>query len=164
MGRYPYWREAEPIKNKPVEPEFLRRLILDSTRSSGQGLVEFALILPVLILIFFGALDLGRAFHALIVITNAAREGARYGTLHADYTINNFNNIRSAAVNEAVNSGIVLNSSQVQVTCVNVDIVVGKCDRGEPITVTVQYNFYLVLGALFSNPIQFNRSVEMMVP
>ncbi len=45
-------------------------------RSRGQSLVEFALILPVFILLFGAALDLGRLFYAQITITNAAREGA----------------------------------------------------------------------------------------
>ena len=47
--------------------------------SKGQELMEFAIVLPLLLLIVFGVLDLGRLFHALITITNAAREGARYG-------------------------------------------------------------------------------------
>lgn len=46
-------------------------------RSSGQGLVEFALVFPVIALLFFGALDLGRAVFAYSTIANAARQGAR---------------------------------------------------------------------------------------
>lgn len=45
----------------------------------GQSLVEFALTLPLLMLILLGVLDLGRLFFAYIAINNAAREGARYG-------------------------------------------------------------------------------------
>jgi len=45
----------------------------------GQSLVEFALMLPILLLLLLGAIDLGRAFHSSISITNAAREGAFYG-------------------------------------------------------------------------------------
>ncbi|MFQ5945562.1 MAG: TadE family protein, partial [Anaerolineae bacterium] len=48
----------------------------------GQELVEFAILLPLLLLIAFGVLDLGRALHASITITNAAREGARYAMLY----------------------------------------------------------------------------------
>ncbi len=48
----------------------------DDRRARGQSLVEFALILPVFILLFAIALDLGRLFYAQITITNAAREGA----------------------------------------------------------------------------------------
>lgn len=45
--------------------------------AQGQALVEFALILPVLALLFLGAVDLTRAFYYYIVLENATREGAR---------------------------------------------------------------------------------------
>jgi Flp pilus assembly protein TadG len=52
----------------------------------GQGLVEFALVFPLIILIIFGIFDLGRAVYAYNTLANAARQGARV-----------------AAVNQAVN-------------------------------------------------------------
>lgn len=52
----------------------------------GQSLVELALILPVLMLVLVGILDFGRAFYAYNAISNAAREGARYGTIHPTNT------------------------------------------------------------------------------
>ncbi len=45
---------------------------------TGQSVVEFALILPILLLIIMGALDLGRAFYMKIAVINSAREGAYY--------------------------------------------------------------------------------------
>ena len=44
---------------------------------SGQTLVEFALIASLLFLILFGIIEFGRIFHAYLVVTSAAREGAR---------------------------------------------------------------------------------------
>lgn len=43
----------------------------------GSAAVEFALVLPVLLLIIFGIIDFGRMLHAKIILTEAAREGAR---------------------------------------------------------------------------------------
>jgi Flp pilus assembly protein TadG len=43
--------------------------------------VEFALLLPVLLLIIFGVIDFGRAINAQITLTQAAREGARLASL-----------------------------------------------------------------------------------
>ncbi|GLZ30130.1 hypothetical protein Lesp02_23200 [Lentzea sp. NBRC 105346] len=40
-------------------------------------MVEFALVLPLLLLLVCGIVDLGRALHAQVVLTQAAREGAR---------------------------------------------------------------------------------------
>jgi Flp pilus assembly protein TadG len=48
----------------------------------GQSMVEFALMLPVLLLLVFGFLDLGRAVYSQSVVANAAREGARAAVIH----------------------------------------------------------------------------------
>lgn len=44
-------------------------------------MVEFALILPLLLLVLGGIIDFGRAYYEQIVLTNAAREGARMAAL-----------------------------------------------------------------------------------
>jgi Flp pilus assembly protein TadG len=49
---------------------------------SGQGLVEFALLLPVFLLMIMIAVDLSRAAYYYSAVYNAAREGARYGVVH----------------------------------------------------------------------------------
>jgi hypothetical protein len=46
-------------------------------RVRGQGLVEFALVFPVFIVLVFALFDVGRAVFAYNELTNAAREGAR---------------------------------------------------------------------------------------
>lgn len=47
------------------------------SRDRGAAAVEFALILPLLLLVLFAIIDFGRMFNAQITITEAAREGAR---------------------------------------------------------------------------------------
>ncbi|HQF02856.1 MAG TPA: TadE/TadG family type IV pilus assembly protein [Phycicoccus sp.] len=54
------------------------------TRERGAAAVEFALILPILLVLIGGIVDFGRAFFAQVVITNAAREGARAAVVGAD--------------------------------------------------------------------------------
>lgn len=44
---------------------------------SGQSLVEFALIVPILIILLFGIIEFGWLFNGQITVTSAAREGAR---------------------------------------------------------------------------------------
>ena len=51
-------------------------------QTNGQSLAEFALILPLLLLIVMGIFDLGRGIFYYSTIQNAAREGARYGAVH----------------------------------------------------------------------------------
>lgn len=50
-----------------------------SSRPGGraQSLVEFALIAPLIALLFLGAVDLTRAFYYYIILQNATREAAR---------------------------------------------------------------------------------------
>jgi Flp pilus assembly protein TadG len=50
----------------------------------GQALVEFALVIPLFLLIVVGLFDLGRAVFAYNTLTNAAREGARMAIVNQD--------------------------------------------------------------------------------
>ena len=47
----------------------------------GMAVTEFALVLPLLLLVLFGIIEGGRIFSAWLEITNDAREGARYGVV-----------------------------------------------------------------------------------
>lgn len=49
----------------------------------GQALVEFALMLPLLLIVLFMVVDFGVGLTRWIAITNAAREGARLGAVGA---------------------------------------------------------------------------------
>lgn len=52
-------------------------------RGRGQALVEFALVIPIFLLLIFGLVDLGRAVFANNSLAEAARDGARYGSVQA---------------------------------------------------------------------------------
>lgn len=60
----------------------MRRLRLRRPPGRGQALVEFALIFPILILVLFGLVDLGRGVYAFSTVSNAAREGARVAAVN----------------------------------------------------------------------------------
>lgn len=47
----------------------------------GAAAVEFALVLPILLLLVFGIVDFSRAYGARVTITHAAREGVRVHSL-----------------------------------------------------------------------------------
>jgi len=48
----------------------------------GQSLVEAALGFPLLMLLFFGIIEFSLVVFTYNTLSNAAREGARYGTMH----------------------------------------------------------------------------------
>ncbi len=54
-------------------------------REGGQTLVEFALILPVFLLVVFGLLDVGRMVYTNSALSQAAREGARLASTEASW-------------------------------------------------------------------------------
>lgn len=49
-------------------------------RSTGQSIVEFALIAPVLLLFIFGIIDMARLIQAQVTVSNAARTGVRWAS------------------------------------------------------------------------------------
>ena len=51
-------------------------------REGGQDLIEYALILPVLAVLLFGILEFALIMFTYNTIGNAAREGARFGSVH----------------------------------------------------------------------------------
>jgi len=50
---------------------------------AGASAVEFALLLPVLMMILFGIIEFGLALYQQAVLTNASREGARLGIVQS---------------------------------------------------------------------------------
>ena len=51
----------------------------------GQSMVETAIVLPVVILLLVAIVDSGRVFHAWLIVTNSAREGARSASAQQDW-------------------------------------------------------------------------------
>ncbi len=48
----------------------------------GAAAVELAVVLPLLMLLALAATDVGRVVHAYLAVSNAARSGAAYGSMH----------------------------------------------------------------------------------
>ena len=56
----------------------MRKIVNGSVRRDGErgaALLELALLLPILVVLAFGVIDLGRLVHARLVVTNVCREG-----------------------------------------------------------------------------------------
>lgn len=68
-------------------------------REDGQAMVEFALILPLLILLLCGIIDFGWIFGNQISMNNASREAARFMAINYDST-------KTLAQNQTVADGI----------------------------------------------------------
>jgi Flp pilus assembly protein TadG len=111
------------------------------SKTSAQGLVEFALIISLLLLVLFMVLDLGRLAFYYSAVHNAAREGARYGSIYDQR--DDFSGIRNTARNLA--SGVNLPDSNISITCYDAFNAPTICSSTDPvpssIEVRVQYSF-----------------------
>jgi Flp pilus assembly protein TadG len=59
--------------------------IARTSRSRGQSLVEFALVIPVFLFMLFAIIDVGRFVYLNTTLSQAAREGARLGSVEASW-------------------------------------------------------------------------------
>ncbi len=123
----------------------------------GSNLVETAIGLGLLVLLLVGIGDLGRVFNNYIIITNAAREGARRASRFPDPAAEVY--VKQATMDEARNSGITLSES---------NITVARDPRGPtpgtPITVTVDYQMpALIPGVLGLSEVPMRSTSEMVV-
>lgn len=86
-----------------------RNFLKKCRREDGQAMVEFALILPIFLLILCGIIDFGWLFYNQLSLNNACREGARYAVVHtadnAD-TLAIINHIESTTTNVFANDGV----------------------------------------------------------
>ncbi len=70
--------------NLPALGDLRRRQARTSDSTRGQSLVEFALVLPILLLIVLFAVDFGRIYMGWVTINGMARVGANYAAQHPD--------------------------------------------------------------------------------
>lgn len=154
-----------------MEKEMSRKI---KSPAIGQALVEFALLLPILLLLVLGVIEFGRIFLLYTEASNAAREAARYGVAAGDSpnSIARFLDcaeIRQAALDTTVLSDFTPIEDNIEIAYDkpfgNSTKIVGFCDdglaendiqQGYRIVVTVTATFEPILPIL---PIpQFNFS------
>ena len=100
-------------------------------KERGQSLVEFAIVLPILLIILAGVLDLGRLYYAYVAVTDAAAEGAAYAAIWPDEYDEMFERAQ-----DATGGMVVLEPGSVEVDY-------ETSGSGDPISVTVSYSHTL---------------------
>jgi Flp pilus assembly protein TadG len=102
----------------------------------GQAMTEFALVLPILVLLLFGVIQFGIAFNNYLTLTDAVRAGARKGAV-----ARNLQN-REAVVKQAV----VAASTDLKVSDLNVTVSVSPAwEQDADVTVTATYPYSIKL-------------------
>jgi Flp pilus assembly protein TadG len=69
---------------KVIRPMYEPNLKATERRRRGAAVVEFALVLPILVVLLGGIIDFGRAYLELQTMVNAAGEGARMAIVSSD--------------------------------------------------------------------------------
>jgi len=119
----------------------IRRLISDD---QGQALPEFALVLPVLILVLFGVLEFGRGFNYWNDATHISAEGARFAVVNRKPNPNDAASLQvqlrnQADTNELRNGGSSALPAAAQV-CVSFPN--GTSNIGDPVQVTMTFTYH----------------------
>ena len=127
----------------------------------AQALVEFALLLPLLLVLILGAMDLGRVFYVKTVLTNAAREGANTLSRYPSDDTAGYNRTLAAIQAEGNSSGATITAGEVTYT--------GCCEIGFPVGVTIEKDVDLVFDGflntmgIIDGPVTISSSVTMVV-
>ena len=121
----------------------LRQLLRRGCGQEGAAAVEFALVLPLLVFLVLGGMDLGHRFYMQHLITNASREGARYA---AKYT-----GTAAAPTPDAVSNYVKLPPPGLNYNAFNLDeLDVGTTyagafpDKSATVTVTANKHWWLL--------------------
>ena len=114
----------------------------------GQSLVEFALILPVFVVLLFGIMEFGRLWEMANVLTSAAREGARVAAV----TSPDVSKATSAA-QRVISAGNITQSV----------ITVSGPNSSNEVTVTVSAAYTPMTGSIIPGlgPLSISRSTTM---
>lgn len=104
----------------------------DSER--GAAAVEFAILLPLLLMLVLGIIEFGRAYNTQLTLTNAARDGVRV------MAINNSPTAAATAVQNAATSV----STTIPASAITVSPTV--CSTGAQVTVTIKYTLSTITG------------------
>jgi Flp pilus assembly protein TadG len=114
----------------------------------GQSLVEFALVLPVFVVMLFGIMEFGRLWEISNVLTSAAREGARVAAVSEP----NVDRARTAA--QTVLTAARITSATIAISGPNSD---------KDIVVTISLAYSPLTGSIIPGlgPFSLSRSTTM---
>ena len=129
----------------------------DATRSQsdrGATAVEFALILPLLAVLIFGLIDMGRLFYVQMSLEFAANEGARVSSLYPNGPADTATvpNIVNAAIGNAAVIATLTSGAQVSVdpsgaaTCSS-----SVSNENTTVLVTTQFKWLTPIGLVDPN-------------
>jgi len=140
--------------NKAVSGTMVKKMTIKD--QDGATVIEFALVLPLLVVFIFGIIEFSLLLYNKAMITNASREGARAGIVFAPTRLSEAD-IRAVVSSYGAEKLINFDPSQLHTTTpqhtdsdntvrdLDIAIAGGFIDSGEPLTVTVDYDYHFLI-------------------
>jgi Flp pilus assembly protein TadG len=135
-------------------------------RRRGQALVEFALVFPLLMLLVFALVDLGRVVYTHNAMAEAAREAARWGSVQAR-SATDIAGIEAHAVASVAGVGGGVTATA---TCLRPGVVVLPCAQNDTLEVELVTSMDLItpfvaqlMGAAGLNPFDLSSTAQVLV-
>ena len=119
------------------------------TSQKGAALVEFALILIPLLILTFGLIEFGLLMYNQQVITNAVREGARYGIVMTDAAYPITQAMIEQKVTNYASTHLVTFSNAGGNFSPNADRTCGPGTFGSSLTVSATYDYTFLVASIF---------------
>lgn len=168
------WRHATGQRRVLVRARSLVRgpsLVRTRSRARGQSLVEFALVLPIILVLLSAAADLGRLFYAFVSIENAAKEGAFYGALNPRCDVAKAGCVDPNTVDWRVRNeltGVTISApvSQCLDAVTSAPKPVNSCGEGDTYRVEVRHTFRLItpiLGQILGDQLLLGAGASSLV-
>jgi Flp pilus assembly protein TadG len=111
----------------------------------GQALAEFALLIPIFLMLMFAIVDFGMGFYSWITVTNSAREGARVGAVHAPLNVASSPCFGKASLQQCIEDRVLETAGLAdQATKMTVTITNAQGQSGESVVVKVDYDYDLI--------------------
>ena len=122
--------------------------------SSGQALLEFALVLPLFVLLTFGVIEVSKIGYSYVTLNNAVRSGARVASV--------------GGLDEEITNTIATSSTYLDHTLLNITIIPEEMGRrsGSQVKVVASYPVYLstpIISQVLPNPVTVNSSLAMRI-
>jgi Flp pilus assembly protein TadG len=120
----------------------------------GQALVEFAIVLPILLLLVMGIAQFGMMFNSYLSLQNASRDGARAGAVGNSTT--------------EIKNLILSTSPRLQESNLTITVTPSDANRkpGDTLTVKLSYDYKLtvpIISNIFNNAIKLNAQTSMRI-
>jgi Flp pilus assembly protein TadG len=120
----------------------------------GQALVEFAVILPLLLLLIMGIIEFGLMLNSYLTVRNVSREGARAGIV--------------GSTNAEIENTIISTSPNLEESKLTINITPAEGSRksGDTLTVQLTYKYELIvpiISSLLGNEIDLKAQTSMRI-